>query len=82
LSSRSAVSYEERVEMAELFIEAAEIEMPVLVDGIDNPLWCTYGRRPNMAYLIGMDGRIVLQQNWNDPEEMEAVIQEYLGAEL
>ena len=38
-----------------------QAEMPVLVDGIDNPLWCTYGRRPNLAYLIGMDGRIVLQ---------------------
>ena len=69
------ISYEQRVEMAVLFIQEAGIEMPVLVDGIDNPLWCTYGRRPNMAYLIGMDGRIVLQQDWNDPGEMQGVIE-------
>lgn len=72
------VTYEERVEMAELFIEEADIEMPVLVNGIGNPLWCTYGRRPNMAYLIGMDGRILLQQDWNNPGEMEEVIEDYL----
>ncbi len=71
--------YEERVEMALKFIEDAEIEMPVLVDEIDNPLWCTYGRRPNMAYVIGTDGQILLRQKWNDPGEMESVILEYLG---
>jgi YD repeat-containing protein len=75
-------TYDERVELAETFIDEAEIVMPVLVDGIDNPLWCTYGRRPNMAYLIGMDGRILLQQDWNDPAEMEAAIQDYLAGDI
>ena len=32
-----------------------------------------------MAYFIGMDGQILLRQEWNDPGEMEAVILEYLG---
>jgi hypothetical protein len=72
------MTYEERVDMANLFIEEVAIKMPVLVDDIDNPLWCTYGRRPNMAYLIGTDGRIVLQQDWNDPGEMDDAIQDYL----
>ena len=71
--------YEERVDMALKFIEDAEVVMPVLVDEIDNPLWCTYGRRPNMAYVIGTDGQILLRQEWNDPSEMEAEILEYLG---
>jgi len=42
-------------------------------------LWCTYGRRSNMAYVIGTDGQILLRQEWNDPNEMEALILEYLG---
>jgi hypothetical protein len=70
--------YDERVEMAKLFIEDAEIMMPVLVDEIDNPLWCTYGRMPNMAYFIGMDGQILLRQKWNDPDVMESTIIDYL----
>jgi hypothetical protein len=64
--------------MASRFIEDAEVVMPVLVDEIDNPLWCTYGRMPNMAYLIGADGRIVLRQEWNDPGGMEDAIPDYL----
>lgn len=69
------ILYEERVEMASKLIEDAEIVMPILVDEMDNPLWCTYGRMPNMAYLIGTDGRIVLRQEWNDPSEMDDAIQ-------
>ena len=64
--------------MAAMTVEAAALLMPVLVDEIDDPLWCSYGRRPNNAYLIGMDGRVVLRQQWNDPAGMEASIQRYL----
>jgi hypothetical protein len=71
-------TYEERVAMAAKTIEEAGLLMPVLVDQIDNPLWCSYGRMPNNAYLIGMDGRVVLHQQWNNPAEMEAAIQRYL----
>jgi len=70
--------YEERVAMAIKTIEEAGLAMPVLVDEIDNPLYCSYGRRPNNAYLIGMDGRVLLYQEWNLPDEMEAAIQQYL----
>jgi hypothetical protein len=72
------ILYEERLEIASKFIEDAEVVMPVLVDEMDNPLWCTYGRMPNMAYLVGMDGGIVLRQEWNDPGEMEDAILDYL----
>ena len=47
-------------------------------DEIDNPMWCSYGRRPNNAYLIGQDGLVVLTQQWNDPVEMENAIQRLL----
>jgi len=54
------------------------ISVLVLVDEIDNPVWCTYGPAPNIAYLIGMDGHIVLKQQWYDPESMEVSIGKYL----
>ena len=59
-------------------IEEAGLLMPVLVDKIDNPVYCSYGRLPHNAYLIGVDGRVVLYQQWNDPTEMETAIQRYL----
>lgn len=60
-------------------INAEEITVPVLVDEMDNPLWCTYGPAPNIAYLIGTDGKIVTKQDWYNPEEMESAILAYLG---
>ena len=72
------ITYEERVELAAKTIEEADIQIPVLVDEIDNPLWCSYGRLPNNAYFIGQDGQVILYQKWNDPAAMEVAIQSYL----
>ena len=65
--------------MAVKTVDEAKMTMPVLVDEIDNPLWCTYGRMPNNAFLIGTDGRIVVRQDWNDARRLEKAIREYLG---
>jgi len=72
-------TYAERVALAAQTIAEAGIIMPVLVDEIDNPLWCTYGRMPNNAYFIGTDGRIILRQDWNDVTEIEDAISKYLA---
>ena len=72
-------THAERVALAAKTIEEAGIIMPVLVDEMDNPLWCTYGRMPNNAYFIGMDGRVILRQAWNDVVEMEEAILRYLS---
>lgn len=71
-------AYEERLELAQKTAAAEEISLPMLVDEIDNPVWCTYGPGPNIAYLIGTDGKIVIRQTWYDPKLMEQGITEYL----
>lgn len=60
-------------------VAEAGIGMPVLVDEMDNALWCTYGRMPNIAFMIGIDGRIVVRQDWNDTAQMQRAIRSYLG---
>lgn len=72
-------TYQERLELAIKTIDAEGITVPVLVDEMDNPLWCTYGPAPNIAYLIGTDGKIVIKQGWYNPEEMESAILAYAG---
>ncbi len=71
-------TYEERVALAGQCIQVENINVPVLVDEMDNAVWCTYGRAPNGAYLIGTDGTIVEKQSWFDPELMEEAIINYL----
>jgi hypothetical protein len=72
-------TYAERLAMAARTVKEAGITMPVLVDEMDNPLWCTYGRMPNNAFLIGQDGYIVARQDWNDARRLQQTIREYLG---
>jgi len=55
------------------------ITIPVLIDEMDNPVWCTYGPAPNIAYLIGTDGRTAEKQGWYQPELMKAAIETYLA---
>jgi hypothetical protein len=57
------------------------ITIPILIDEIDNPIWCTYGPAPDIAYLIGTDGVIVEKQGWYEPRLMEEAILEYLSNE-
>ncbi len=74
-------TYEERLEMARKTVAAEGITVSVLVDEMDNPLWCTYGPAPNNAYLIGTDGKIIAKQGWYNPQQMESAILEYIGNE-
>lgn len=50
----------------------------ILIDSMDNAVWSTYGPAPNIAYLIGMDGKILLRQPWYDPKGMEEAIKTLL----
>ena len=72
------LTYEERVELARKTIAEAGIKIPLLVDEIDNPVWCTYGPAPNIAYLIGTDGKIIAKQGWYNPKLMEQEILNYI----
>ncbi len=72
-------TYKERLELALKTVAVEGITVPVLVDEMDNPLWCTYGPAPNNAYLIGIDGKIFAKQGWYNPEKMELAIADYLA---
>lgn len=72
-------TYEARLELARKTVTEEGIEVPVLIDEIDNPVWCTYGPAPDIAYLIGTDGTIVEKQGWYQPELMEAAVEKYLA---
>ena len=72
-------TYEQRVSYAAKAIEELGISLPVLIDEMDNPVWCTYGPAPNIAYFIGSDGIILEKQGWYEPQRMERIIQERLA---
>ena len=73
--------YEERVALARKCIREIGISPLVLIDGMDNAVWCSYGGAPNNGYLIGQDGRIVTKHGWYKAEAMEMAINGYLRTE-
>lgn len=57
------------------------IETTMLVDDLEGTMHRAYGEMPNMAYIIGKDGRIVYKSMWTDHADIEAMIQTLLSVE-
>jgi hypothetical protein len=76
-------SDEQRVEVAQTCALRMRIQMPVLIDGIDNAVASAYGGWPDRLYLIGRDGRIAFQGGEGPfglkPPELDAAIRAELG---
>jgi hypothetical protein len=71
-------TYEARVKQAINFKTTLSITIPMLVDEMDNAVWCTYGPASNIAYLIATDGTILEKEPYYAPDVMEEAIQKYL----
>ena len=73
---------DERAEVAQACAMALDIEMTVLVDGIDDTVASAYGALPDRLYLVGRDGRVAFQGEKGPqgfrPEELEAAIRREL----
>jgi Iodothyronine deiodinase len=54
-------SDDERAEVAQTCALRLEIEIPMLLDGIENRVASAYGALPDRLYLIGRDGRVAYQ---------------------
>ena len=78
-ASADPATYEERVALAITCGEEDGINVPVLVDEMDNRVWCTYGAQPNNAYFIGKDAKVIARQSWYIPQTMEKAIVSYLN---
>jgi hypothetical protein len=73
-------TYAARVQQATTFVNTLKITIPMLVDEMDNAVWCTYGPASNIAYFIDRDGTILEKEPYYVPETMDEVIQKYLKA--
>ena len=79
---RQHQSMEERVEVGSACMLKLALEIPALVDEMDDAVANAYGAVPERLYLVGRDGRIAYKGGMGPiffrPEEWEARIKEYL----
>ncbi|HTE54039.1 MAG TPA: deiodinase-like protein [Kofleriaceae bacterium] len=73
-------SYEQRVALARQLREDVPGTIPVLVDGIDDAVATGYGGLPNMAYLVGADGRVAFKIPWAAVADIERELARLTGA--
>ena len=50
------------------------VNIPVLVDGLDDRVLDSYGRAPNAAYVVDADGNLVFRGTWADSRKIEYII--------
>lgn len=63
--------YEKRAYAQEF---AQMTKLPVLVDGLDDAVFTTYGRVPNGAYVIDADGNLIFRGTWADDRKIDHII--------
>lgn len=54
------------------------LEVPVLVDNMDNLNWKNLGQMPNAGILIDTNGKIIAKQKWFKAKKMARRIENYL----
>jgi hypothetical protein len=74
---------EEREAVAATCAANLRLQLPMVVDGVENAVASAYGGWPDRLYLIGKDGRIVFQGGEGPfgfkPEALAHAIERELG---
>ena len=77
-------SMEERVEVGAACMVKMALELPAVVDEMDDAVSKAYAAMPERLYLIGNDGRVAYKGGQGPmffrPDEWEQAIEAHLGA--
>jgi hypothetical protein len=68
----------DKLSAAEMFREAEDVEMPVIVDDLNGRIHRKYGRAPNPTYLIDRSGRVAFRMLNTNPAVLAEAIEELL----
>ncbi len=76
---------ESRTKVCESMLDKLEIDLPPLIDGLDDAVGKAYNAWPDRLYLVGKDGRIAYQggpgPSGFKPVELETAIRRLLESE-
>ncbi len=78
LARRQPTDLEGRIELAGEFRELLDVQVPILVDQMNNEAWEQLGGGPNVGLLVNPDGTVEVKHPWFDGETMDRSIEHYL----
>ena len=80
---RQPTTFDERRELAELFVDKMSVDAPVLVDHIEIPATACYAAWPERLYVVDTDARIAYKGGMGpfyfDVDELEEFLEERYG---
>ncbi len=83
---RQHLNYEEREEVAQTCSLDLHIDIPILIEEMDNSIDEAYGAAPERLYLIGTDGKVAYQggagPHFFDLDEWQNAIEACLKAKV
>ena len=79
LERRQPTALDERKILAEQFKDLLRVEVPIVLDPMNNAGWKALGGGPNMGFLIRSDGTVVVKHGWFDGETMDRSIEHHLA---
>lgn len=68
-----------RIERARYSQDKLGLPQPMLVDGMDNLVWQTYGAASSPAFVIDRRGEVVLAQVWIEPRAIRQTLERLLA---
>lgn len=74
-------SYDQKMEYARLLADVKAMEIPVMVDGIDQRYHETLGNLPNMGYVVDKQGKVRYASTWLLADEVDRVLAELVTAD-
>lgn len=72
-------SLEQRKEYVRLANAELQIQLPWIIDDMENTMQKTYGHMPNSGFVIDSDGTVLVSREWADPTKLKEFLEERIG---
>lgn len=74
-------SFEQKVSQARKFKERWSCKRPILLDDLQGTAHESFGRLPNMTYILGTDHRVLFRADWTDADTVRSAVEYLLAVE-
>ena len=78
---RQHETYDQKLAYAKELVETKNLDIPVIVDGMDQRHHETLGNLPNMAYVVDKDGQVRYAETWLLADHVDRVLAELVTAD-
>ena len=69
-------SFEHKALYAKELVQLKAMNVPVIVDGLDEAAHKMLGNLPNLAYVVNKEGKVVYKATWTNAEHIDELLSE------